>query len=59
MSRTLLAALLLSVATLAGAQETATTSRATDLKDQGSADARTLASLPEGTAVKVTQRAGG
>lgn len=59
MSRTLLAAVLLAAATLAGAQEAATTSRATDLKDQGSPDARTLASLPEGTAVKVTQRAGG
>lgn len=59
MFRILLAAVLLAAATFAGAQEAATTSRATDLKDQGSADARTLASLPEGTAVKVTQRAGG
>ena len=59
MLRILLAALLLAAATFAGAQESATTSRTTDLKDQGSADARTLASLPEGTAVKVTQRAGG
>jgi len=59
MLRTFLAAVLLAAATLAGADEPATTSRATDLKDQGHADARTLASLPEGTPVKVTQRAGG
>ena len=59
MLRILLAAVLLAAATLAGAQEAATTSRATDLKDQGNPDARTVASLPEGTAVKVTQRSGG
>ena len=59
MIRAFLAAILLATATLAGAQEAATTSRDTDLKDQGSAESRTLASLREGTAVKVTQRAGG
>ena len=59
MLRHLFAAFLLAAATLAAAQESATTSRATDLKDKGAAEARTVASLPEGTAVKVTQRAGG
>ena len=43
----------------AWAQGQAFTNRATDLKDQGSDQARTLASLKENTEVKVLQRAGG
>ena len=35
------------------------TNRATDLKDQAGAEARTLASLPENTEVKVLARGGG
>jgi hypothetical protein len=41
------------------AQEQAFTNRATELKERGASDARALATLPEGTPVKVLQRAGG
>jgi hypothetical protein len=44
---------------LAAAQEQAFTNRASELKDKGAADAKTLATLPENTPVKVLQRAGG
>ena len=44
---------------LASGQEQAFTMRATELKEKGASDARTVASLPENTAVKVLQRAGG
>ena len=43
----------------AAAQEQAFTNRATELKDRGAADARTVATLPENTAVKVLARSGG
>ena len=59
MLRTLLFVFALAAAGLAAAQEVAFTNRATDLKDQASSDARTLASLREGTQLKVTQRASG
>lgn len=50
----------LSLAALcAAAQEQAFTNRATDLKDRGATEARTLASLPEGAPVKVLERGGG
>jgi hypothetical protein len=53
-------ALLLALAAWpAAAQTQAFTNRATDLKDQASAEARTLASLPENTEVKVIARGGG
>jgi len=51
------AVLLASPATLA--QEQAFTNRATDLKDRGAADARTVASLAEGAPVKVLERGAG
>jgi hypothetical protein len=41
------------------AQEAAFTNRATELKDRGAADARTVANLAEGAAVKVLERGGG
>lgn len=41
------------------AQEQAFTNRSTELKDRGAPDAKTVATLPENTAVKVLQRAGG
>ena len=41
------------------AEEQAFTNRATDLKERAAADARTIASLPENTAVKVLARSGG
>lgn len=43
----------------AAAQGQAFTNRATDLKDQASAESRTLASLPENAEVKVLARGGG
>ena len=51
--------LLLVFAASAWAQEQAFTNRATELKDRGANDAKTVASLPENTAVKVVARAGG
>lgn len=47
------------VATSAFAQEAAFTNRATELKDRGAADARTVANLSEGASVKVLERGGG
>ena len=49
----------LGLAASAWAQGQAFTNRATDLKDQGSDQARTLATLKENTEVKVLQRGGG
>ncbi|HET7670874.1 MAG TPA: hypothetical protein VFK84_10735 [Burkholderiales bacterium] len=46
-------------ATAAWAQEAAFTNRATELKERAAADARTVAPLPEGAALKVLERAGG
>jgi hypothetical protein len=57
--RSLLALLLLALACAAGAQEQAFTNRSTELKDRGASDARTVATLPENTAVNVLARAGG
>ena len=57
--RTLLALFLLALAFAAGAQEQAFTNRATDLKDRGAEDGKTVASLPDSTPVKVLARAGG
>jgi len=57
--RILLAVPLLALASLASAQEQAFTNRATELKERGAPDAKTLATLPENTAVKVVARGGG
>ena len=57
--RTLIALVLLTLSLGAAAQEQAFTNRATDLKDRGAEEARTVASLPEGTPVKVLARSGG
>jgi len=43
----------------AGAQSQAFTNRATELKEQGAPEAKTLATLPENTEVKVVKRGGG
>jgi len=56
--RTFLAVSLLAMASLAGAQEQAFTNRATELKERNTADAKTLATLPENTSVKVVARGG-
>lgn len=57
-SAAFLLALLLSLAGGAWAQDQAFTNRSSELKDQGAQDARTLATLPENTAVKVIARGG-
>ena len=58
--RTFFLAVLLGAASVAAvAQEQAFTNRSTELKDKGAADARTVATLPENTAVKVVSRSGG
>jgi hypothetical protein len=57
--RTALAVILVTLASAAGAQEQAFTNRSTELKDRGASDARTLATLPENTSVKVLARGGG
>ena len=58
--RTFLLAILLAAGSLAAlAQEQAFTNRSTELKDKASPEARTVASLPENTSVKVTGRSGG
>lgn len=54
---TLLAALI-SLAATAWAQDQAFTNRATELKDRGSADAKTVASLADNTPVKIVSRGG-
>jgi hypothetical protein len=59
MKRIALAVVLWLAAAVAHAQGQAFTNRATDLKEQGSDQARTLGSLRENTEVKVLQRAGG
>ena len=59
LARLLLCALLLALWWDAHAEEQAFTNRATELKERGGADARTLATLPENTAVKVLARSGG
>ncbi len=55
----LLAGLLAVASCLAAAQEQAFTNRSTELKDKGANDAKTVATLPENTSVKVLQRSGG
>lgn len=50
--------MLLALAAPAFAQEQAFTNRSTELKDKAAADARTVATLPENTAVKVIGRGG-
>ena len=49
---------LLCLAASAWAQEQAVTNRSTELKDKAAAEARTVATLPENTAVKVLGRGG-
>jgi hypothetical protein len=55
----ILAVVLLAAPWAIAADEQAFTNRSTELKDQGSTDARTIATLPEGAAVKVIARGGG
>jgi len=55
----LLAVFLAAAPGFALAQEQAFTNRSTELKDKGANDAKTIATLPENTAVKVVQRGGG
>ena len=43
---------------LAAAQEQAFTNRSTELRDKASPDGKVMATLPENTSVKVTQRSG-
>jgi hypothetical protein len=59
MNRLAFACLLWLASAAAFAQGQAFTNRATDLKDQGNDQARTIASLKENTEVKVLQRGGG
>jgi len=57
--RTLLVAAILAFAAgIAAAQEQAFTNRSTELKDKAAPDGKTLATLPENTALKVLQRSG-
>jgi hypothetical protein len=49
---------LMSLAATAWAQDQAFTNRSTELKDKAAAEARTVATLPENTAVKVLARGG-
>jgi hypothetical protein len=58
LARLLALSCLVLAAWAANAQEQAFTNRATELKDKASADARTVATLPENTAVKVLGRGG-
>lgn len=57
--RALALAFLLALPAAAWAQEQAFTNRSTELKERGADDARTIATLPENTAVKVVSRGGG
>ena len=57
--RALAAAFLLALAPGAWGEEQAFTNRATELKDRSAPEARTIASLPENTAVNVLARGGG
>jgi len=59
MKRVLLIIAALACFGTAWAQEQAFTNRSTELKDRGAAEAKTVATLPENTAVKVLQRGGG
>jgi hypothetical protein len=51
-------AFLVALAPLAWGDEQAFTNRSTELKDRGAAEARTVATLPENTSVKVLARGG-
>jgi hypothetical protein len=57
--RALALALVCVLAPAAWGEEQAFTNRATELKDRGAPEARTVASLPENTAVNVIARGGG
>jgi len=57
--RTLALAFILALSAAAWAQEQAFTNRATELREHGAPEARALATLAEGTAVKVVARGGG
>ena len=57
--RSVVAAFLLALSCAAWGQEQAFTNRATELKERGAAEARTLGTLPENTAVTVVARGGG
>jgi len=59
MKRALLMLAALACFGTAWAEEQAFTNRSTELKDRAAADAKTVATLPENTSVKVLQRAGG
>jgi hypothetical protein len=54
-----LAILILLASAAAWGEEQAFTNRSTELKDRGAPEARTVATLPENTAVKVVARGGG
>jgi len=56
--RAFLLSIALAFAGLAAAQEQAFTNRATELKDKGAADGKTVANLPADTEVKVISRGG-
>jgi SH3 domain-containing protein len=57
--RTLAVVFFLALSGASWAQEQAFTNRSTELKDRGAAEAQTLGTLPENTAVKVLARGGG
>jgi Bacterial SH3 domain len=57
--RALLGLALFALSCAAGAQEQAFTNRSTELREQGAAESRVLATLPENTPVKVLARGGG
>jgi hypothetical protein len=57
--RALAILILLASSCAAWAQEQAFTNRSTELKDRGAPEARSVATLPENTAVKVLARGGG
>ena len=57
--RALAMAFVCALAPAAWGEEQAFTNRATELKERGAPEARTVASLPENTAVKVIARGGG
>jgi hypothetical protein len=57
--RPLAIAALIALAFAAWAEEQAFTNRSTELKDKGASDGKSIATLKEGTAVKVLARSGG
>jgi hypothetical protein len=57
--RSLAVVAFLALAPMAWAQDAAFTNRSTELKDRGANEARTVATLPENTAVKVLGRGAG